>query len=172
MPLFPLLSHNNDIRPHRSNDLGYYCLFWYRFCPSFEEEWYKPTIPLSRGWQRRNLLKSPPVLRRIEHLRNFILLQKEHPSNFVQMRFGFKGCSVSQPVLSPYVSVPLWFLTDIRRVLKHKAQSRECLTIYDRDTKNIFNLMMYILSMCCAAVVWHLLKAVMWELVDSGNTYL
>jgi hypothetical protein len=77
-----------------------------------------------------------------------MLLQKVHLSTFVSISFVLKGCSVQQPVLSAFIFIPLWFVTDVCVVFKHEAEPTECLAFFKRDTTDVFNFIMVILIMC------------------------
>jgi hypothetical protein len=51
----------------------------------FKQEWYKSTIPLSRSYERSNLLTSPPVIWREKHLWNYSVLQRVHLYTLVHL---------------------------------------------------------------------------------------
>jgi hypothetical protein len=57
------------------------------FVVAFEQEWCKSIVPLRSGCQRSNLLTSPSMIWREEHLWTFSVLQRVHLSNLVSCVF-------------------------------------------------------------------------------------
>jgi hypothetical protein len=66
----------------KNSDLRYHCCLCYTLRVRSD---LSPQFALSRGYQRSELLTSPPVFWHEEHLWNFGVLQRVHLSNLVRL---------------------------------------------------------------------------------------